>query len=79
MDVHKVANNCISGSYISIAGPATSRLYWCGSVPSLGGGLEGKNILFFVVNVHDEEQGVAAFGVPPQAWVNGALDGVDGE
>mmetsp|Transcript_5794 Transcript_5794/g.19166 ORF Transcript_5794/g.19166 Transcript_5794/m.19166 type:complete len:203 (+) Transcript_5794:1518-2126(+) len=24
MDVHKVANNCISGSYISIAGPITS-------------------------------------------------------
>ena len=25
MDVHKVANNCISGSYISIAGLVTSR------------------------------------------------------
>ena len=25
MDVHKVANNCISGSYISIAGLITSR------------------------------------------------------
>ena len=26
MDVHKVANNCISGSYISIAGLTTSRV-----------------------------------------------------
>ena len=30
-----------------ISGRSTNPIYWCGSVSSLGGGLEAKNILFF--------------------------------